>query len=84
MQCWRCHQLCSDSIPGSLFPRCDDILVQGYTLYRSKVFSDWERWNFIEIMLRYHTSFPFSSSFSVFLFICFIHNFSNISVIKDI
>lgn len=52
LQCWRCHQLCSDPIPGSLFPRCDDVLVQGYTLFRTKVFSDWERWNFVDIMLR--------------------------------
>jgi hypothetical protein len=52
LQCWRCHQLCSDPIPGSLFSRCDDVLVQGYNLFRTKVFSDWERWNFVEIMLR--------------------------------
>lgn len=52
LQCWRCHQLCLQPLPGSKFPRYDDVLVQGYTLYRSKVFSDWERWNFVDIMLR--------------------------------
>lgn len=77
LQCWRCHQLCSDSIPGSLFPRCDDILVQGYTLYRTKVFSDWERWNFIEIMLRYQfilllLLLPLSPLFVYFYFILLI------------
>jgi len=53
LQCWRCHQLCTDAVPGSLFPRADDVFVQGYTLFRSKVFNDWERWNFVEIMLRH-------------------------------
>jgi len=51
LQCWRCHQLCSDKPPGSLFPRADDVIVQAHELYRTKVFSDWERWNFIEILL---------------------------------
>jgi hypothetical protein len=51
LQCWRCHQLCSDPVPGQIFPRCDDVLVQGFALYRSYVLSDWERWNFIEIIL---------------------------------
>lgn len=51
VQCWRCHQLCSDPVPGSLFPRADDVIVQAHSLYRTKVFSDWERWNFIEILL---------------------------------
>jgi hypothetical protein len=51
LQCWRCHQLCSDAVPGQCFPRCDDVLVQGFALYRSYVLSDWERWNFVEIIL---------------------------------
>lgn len=51
IQCWRCHQLCLDLAPGSLFPRADDVIVQAHELYRTKVFSDWERWNFIEILL---------------------------------
>lgn len=51
IQGWRCHQLCSDPIPGYLFPRADELLVQAYSLVQNKVFSDWERWNFIEILL---------------------------------
>lgn len=51
VQGWRCHQLCSDPVQGNLFPRADDVLVQAYSLFRTKVFSDWERWNFIEILL---------------------------------
>lgn len=51
IQGWRCHQLCSDNIPGYLFPRADEVIVQAYSLFRTKVFSDWERWNFIEILL---------------------------------
>ena len=51
IQAWRCHQLCSDSIPGYIFPRADDVIVQAYALVRTKVFSDWERWNFVEILL---------------------------------
>eukprot|EP01035_Chromulina_nebulosa_P019594 gene19594-25498_t len=51
IQCWRCHQLCSDSIPGIHFPKAEDMFVQSYSLYRTRVFSDWERWNFIEILL---------------------------------
>lgn len=51
LQCWRCNQLCTDPIPGSLFPRADDVLVQAHELYRTKVLSDWERWNFVEILL---------------------------------
>ena len=53
LQCWRCHQLCSDPIPGRLFPRADDVFVQGYSLFRSRVLSEWERWNFNEILLEY-------------------------------
>ena len=53
VQCWRCHQLCSDIIPGLLFPRADDVVIQAFTLYRTKIFSEWERWNFIEILLGY-------------------------------
>ena len=52
LQCWRCHQLCTDRIPGSKFPRADDVFVQGHSLYRTKVFNEWERWNFIEILLK--------------------------------
>lgn len=63
VQCWRCHQLCSDPMPGSTFPSADDALVQGHSLYRTKVFSDWERWNFIEIMLGY-----------VILYIYYLHD----------
>mmetsp|Transcript_2588 Transcript_2588/g.4712 ORF Transcript_2588/g.4712 Transcript_2588/m.4712 type:complete len:1040 (+) Transcript_2588:154-3273(+) len=51
LQCWRCHQLCSDPIPGRLFPRADDVFVQGYSLFRSRVLSEWERWNFNDILL---------------------------------
>ena len=51
--CIYSHQLCSDSIPGHLFPRADDVLVQAYSLVRTKVFNDWERWNFVEIILRW-------------------------------
>ena len=51
IQCWRCHQLCIDPLPGSLFPRADDVIVQAHELFRTKVLSDWERWNFIEILL---------------------------------
>jgi hypothetical protein len=53
LQCWRCHQLCSDDIPGYIFPRADDVFVQGYSLFRAKVFINWERWNYIEIILGY-------------------------------
>lgn len=55
IQGWRCHQLCSDPIPGYLFPRADDMFVRGYDLAMSKVFNDWERWNFIEIILGYES-----------------------------
>jgi hypothetical protein len=51
VQGWRCHQLCSDSIPGYVFPKMDDMFVQCYGLFRSKVFSEWERWNFTAILL---------------------------------
>jgi hypothetical protein len=51
IQGWRCHQLCSDSIPGYLFPRADDMIVQAYALFLNQVFDDVERWNFIEILL---------------------------------
>lgn len=51
IQGWRCHQLCSDTIPGYIFPRADEMIVHSYGLFRSKVFSEWERWNFIEITL---------------------------------
>lgn len=51
IQAWRCHQLCSDDIPGYIFPRADEMIVQSYALFRSKVFGEWERWNFVEIIL---------------------------------
>ena len=51
LQGWRCHQLCSDPIPGKQFPKADDVIVQAYSLVKSGCFSDWERWNFIEILL---------------------------------
>lgn len=53
LQCWRCHQLCADPIPGTIFLRAEDMFVHAYSLYRNRVFSEWERWNFIEILLRY-------------------------------
>jgi hypothetical protein len=53
LQCWRCHQLCHESPPpGMQCPKANDSIVQAYFLYKTKVFSDWERWNFIEILLR--------------------------------
>ncbi len=51
IQGWRCHQLCSDAIPGYHFPRANDMFVHSYSLLRNKVFSEFERWNFIEILL---------------------------------
>jgi len=51
IQGWRCMQLCSDEISGFRFTRADEVIVQAYALFRSKVFSNWERWNFIEILL---------------------------------
>ena len=53
MQCWRCHQLCSDSIPGSQFPRSGDVIIKAFSLYRTKVLSDWERWNFVQLILEH-------------------------------
>jgi hypothetical protein len=43
--------MCSDSPPGHLFPKADDALVKAYFFVRSNVFNDWERWNFIGIIL---------------------------------
>jgi hypothetical protein len=51
IQGWRCHQLCSDAIPGYHFPRANDMFVHSYSLLRNKVFSEFERWNFVEILL---------------------------------
>lgn len=51
VQAWRCHQLCSDEIPGYQFPRANEMFVHSYALLRTKVFTDWERWNFVEILL---------------------------------
>ena len=53
IQCWRCHQLCPDTAPGFRFPRTDDVVVKAYALHRNKIVSDWERWNFLEILLSY-------------------------------
>lgn len=53
LQVWRCSQLCPDPNPGTLFPKADDMFIQAYSLLRNKVFSEWERWNFIEILLSY-------------------------------
>lgn len=52
IQAWRCHQLCSDDIPGYQFPRANDMFIHSYSLFRTKVFNEWERWNFVEILLR--------------------------------
>ena len=51
LQCWRCHQLCTDPVPGSLFPRADDVFVRGMASLRSRCCMDWEGGNFVEIML---------------------------------
>jgi hypothetical protein len=53
LQCWRCHQLCIEEIPGGQFPRTDDAVVKAFAIYRNKIVSDWERWNFIDIILSY-------------------------------
>lgn len=53
LQCWRCHQLCSDSLPGTRFTQADEMFIHSYSLFRTRVFSEWERWNFIEILLMY-------------------------------
>lgn len=57
IQAWRCHQLCSDPLPGYLFPRADDMFVRSYDLFRSRVFNEWERWNFIEMLVGYDCYF---------------------------
>lgn len=51
LQCWRCHQLCDTPAPGLHFPRMDDVVPKAFQLYRDGIFSDWERWNFIDILL---------------------------------
>ncbi len=51
VQCWRSHLLCSDQAQGHLFPRANDVFLQAHSLFKTKVFSEWERWNFIEILL---------------------------------
>jgi len=53
LQCWRCHQLCVDAAPGFHFPRTDDVVIKAYAFHRNKILSDWERWNFFEIVLSY-------------------------------
>lgn len=51
LQCWRCHQLCTDPVPGSHFPRADDVFVKGMAYLHPQSSTDVEGWNFIEIML---------------------------------
>ena len=53
LQCWRCHQLCPTPAPGLYFPRMDDVVVKSFQLYRDGIFSDWERWNFVDILLNH-------------------------------
>lgn len=57
LQCWRCIQLCSEKVPNDPLPidrvLASEYIVQAYSLRRTNVFSDWEMWNFIEILLRH-------------------------------
>ena len=59
LQCWRCRQLCSEKVRSELnenapsSSNASEIVVQAYFLRRTSVFSDWEMWNFIEILLRH-------------------------------
>ncbi|RYG65687.1 hypothetical protein EON64_11400 [archaeon] len=52
IQAWRCAQLCSDAVPGYTFPQADELFVRGYDMKKNRVFSVWEMWNFMEILLR--------------------------------
>jgi hypothetical protein len=52
LQCWRCFQLCQEPAPGAVFPRIDELVVKAHFLCQTKVFNEWERWNFIGIHLR--------------------------------
>eukprot|EP01031_Cornospumella_fuschlensis_P038092 gene38092-46287_t len=51
IQAWRCAQLCSDAVPGYTFPQADELFVRGYDMKKNRVFSVWEMWNFMEILL---------------------------------
>lgn len=51
LQCCRCEQLCSEPAPGVLFSVVNGMLGKAFAMYRNKVFSEWERWNFVEILL---------------------------------
>ena len=61
LQCWRCKQLCSEIITNQEVTNINapssssasDIIVQAYFLKKTNVFSDWEMWNFIEILLQF-------------------------------
>ena len=61
LQCWRCKQLCSETVNdqdstdvnGPTINSASEIIVQAYFLRKTNVFSDWEMWNFIEILLRH-------------------------------
>ena len=66
LQCWRCHQLCAEPLSASsmkeFIGKASDIIVQAYFLKRTNVFSVWEMWNFVEILLRHLNVETISSS----------------------
>ena len=43
----------SHPAPGLCRSRMDDVVVKSFQLYRDGIFSDWERWNFVDILLNY-------------------------------
>lgn len=51
IQAWRCHQLCSDPIPGYQFYKLNDMFLQSYSLYKNKILNNNSRWNLIQILL---------------------------------
>jgi hypothetical protein len=53
LQCWRSTQLCSAPCPGATFRRADHVFTVGYGKFKNGQFTEWERWNFIEILLRH-------------------------------
>ena len=53
LQIWRCQSICTDMLPGMIFPKVDDMVIQSFTLFRSKMLSDWERSNFLQNILTY-------------------------------
>jgi hypothetical protein len=53
IQLWRCQQINPELPTGPTFSKIDDMFIQAYTLFRTKVLSDWERSNFIENILKY-------------------------------